>query len=74
MDKKYLYNFHILFHLKIHLSNIFENIKDALIKIIKYEIENNMIYKLNDKDIHHNSIFPFLKISIRIIIQIIIIN
>ena len=40
-----------------------------LIKLIIYEIENNMIYKLNDKDIHHNSIFPFLKIFIRIIIQ-----
>ena len=56
-------------NLKNHLSYIFENIKDVLIQIITFEIENNMIYKLNNKDIHHNSIFPFLKIIIRIIIQ-----
>ena len=56
-------------NLKNHLLYIFQNLKDVLIKIITYEIENNMIYKLNDKDIHHNSIFPFLKIFIRISIQ-----
>ena len=28
-----------------------------------------MIYKINDKDIHHNSIYPFFKSFIRIIIQ-----
>ena len=56
-------------NLKTHLSNIFEDIMNILLKIINFEIKNNMIYKSNDKDIHYNSIFPFLKIIIRIIIQ-----
>ena len=56
-------------NLKNNLINIFNISNDILMKIIIYEIENNMIYKLNDKDIHHYPIFPFLKSFIRIIIQ-----
>ena len=41
-------------NLKNYLFNISKNIREFLIKIIKYEIENNMIYKQKNKDIPNN--------------------
>ena len=56
-------------NLKIYLSSITNIINNFLIKMITYEIENNMIYKENDKDIPNNSMFPICKLLVRKIID-----